>query len=174
MLARMPMQDLDMSHERDHERISLQERRLAFPRFGADTAWTLGTRIMALAEARGAALVIEVRIARRTVFFHAMPGTTPANADWVRRKRNTVELLARSTYGAALAPLRDGQTIPERMGLPARDYAFAGGGFPIVVEGMGCVGAVAASGLPQREDHALVVEALASLAGVPLADISLD
>lgn len=35
---------------------------------------------------------------KETVFFHSMRGTTPANADWVRRKRSTVELLHKSTY----------------------------------------------------------------------------
>jgi uncharacterized protein (UPF0303 family) len=163
-----------MNHEQDLERIADQERRLRFPRFDAATAWTLGERLKALAESRGAAIVIEVRIARRTVFFHAMTGSTPANADWARRKRNTVELLDRSTYGAALAPPRDGQTIAERMGLAARDYAFAGGGFPIAVDGIGIVGAVAVSGLPQRDDHALVVEALAAMCGIPPADLALD
>ncbi|MEO8487457.1 MAG: heme-degrading domain-containing protein [Betaproteobacteria bacterium] len=158
----------------DFDRITLQEKRLSFPRFGPDTAWTLGERLKALAEARGAALAIEVRIARRTAFFHAMAGSRPSNADWVRRKRNTVELLARSSYGAGLAPKVDGRTIAERMGLAARDYALDGGAFPIVVAGCGAIGAVTVSGLPQREDHALVVEALAALVGVPLAEIALD
>jgi uncharacterized protein (UPF0303 family) len=158
----------------DLERIALQERRLAFARFDAATAWTLGTMLKANAEARGAALAIEVRIARRTVFFHAMPGSTPSNADWARRKRNTVELLARSSYAAGLAPPQDGQTIAQRMGLATRDYAFAGGGFPIVVTGAGVIGAVAVSGLPQRDDHEMIVAALAELTGVPLAEIALD
>lgn len=163
-----------MDHERDLARIALQEARLVFARFGADTAWTLGTRLKAMAEARGAGLAIAVRIARRDAFFYAMPGSTPANADWVRRKCNTVELLARSSYGATIAPPRDGQGIAQRMGLDLRDYAFAGGAFPITLEGAGPIGAVAVSGLPQREDHAIVVEALAALTGVPLADVALD
>jgi uncharacterized protein (UPF0303 family) len=39
---------------------------------------------------------------------------------------------------------------------------------------VGCVGTVTVSGVPQREDHAIVVEALATLCGVPLADVALD
>lgn len=163
-----------MDAAQDLDRIALQERRLAFDRFDAGTAWTLGTMLREAAEARGAALAIEVRIARRTVFFHAMPGSRPSHADWVRRKRNTVELLARSSYAAGLSPLQDGLTIAQRMGLSPRDYAFAGGGFPIVLAGTGPIGAVAVSGLPQRDDHAMVVAALAALAGVPLAEIALD
>jgi uncharacterized protein (UPF0303 family) len=47
-------------------------------------------------------VLIEIRIAGRTVFCYAMPGTAPTNADWARRKRNTVELLHGSSYGVGL------------------------------------------------------------------------
>jgi len=42
------------------------------------------------------------------------------------------------------------------------------------MQGVGLIGVVAVSGLPQRDDHAMVVEALAELAGVPLAEVALD
>ena len=45
------------------------------------------------------------------------------------------------------------------------DYAAHGGSFPINVAGAGIVGSVTISGLPQREDHNLVVEALCLLTG---------
>jgi uncharacterized protein (UPF0303 family) len=163
-----------MDLARDLQRIAMQEERLALARFDASAAWTLGSRLKTMAEAREAALAIEVRLARRTVFFHAMAGARPSNGDWVRRKRNTVEFLAWSSYRAALTPPVDGHTIAERMGLALRDYGFAGGAFPIAVQGVGLVGVVAVSGLPQRDDHAMVVEALAELAGVPLAEVALD
>lgn len=163
-----------MNPQHDLDRIANQESRLVFAQFGTDTAWALGTRLKSLAETRGVSVAILIRLARRDVFSYAMPGSTPANADWVRRKCNTVELLARSSYGAAIAPLRDGQTIAERMALDLRDYAFVGGGFPITLAGSGPIGSVAVSALPHREDHALVVEALAELAGVPLAEVALD
>ena len=163
-----------MTIEQDIARIALQEQRLRLQRFDEDTAWALGTRLKALAEARGVAVAIEIRIARETVFFCAMRGTAPANADWARRKRNTVELLQRSSYGVGRAMERDGASLVDRMGLPPRDYASHGGSFPLQVEGVGCIGAVTVSGLPQREDHVLVVQALAELCGVALHDIALD
>jgi uncharacterized protein (UPF0303 family) len=108
------------------------------------------------------------------VFFHAMDGTTPMNADWARRKRNTVELMQRSSYAVGRANLLKEQTLENSLGLPTRDYADHGGCFPIRVNGVGgCVGTVTVSGAPQRDDHNLVVEVLAELCGVPLKDVAL-
>jgi len=50
-------------------------------------------------------------------------------------------------------------------GLSDADFAPHGGSFPINVRGTGCIGAVTVSGLPQREDHNMVVEALSALLG---------
>lgn len=158
----------------DIARIAEQERRLRLTRFDEDSAWELGSRLRELAEARGAALAIEIRLMRETVFFCAMRGTSPANADWARRKRNTVELLQRSSYGVGRSLEQEGNSLEQQMGLPARDYASHGGCFPLHVEGVGCAGTVTVSGLPQREDHALVVEALATMCGVSIDDIRLD
>ena len=85
---------------------------------------------------------IEVRLGGDTVFLHAMRGTSPANADWARRKRNVVEMLHRPSYAVGLEAQRDGRSVLDEMGLPDRDVASHGGSFPIVVDGVGCVGVV--------------------------------
>jgi len=163
-----------MDLEKDLKTIARQEDCFQTKHFNEATAWALGSRLRDMAEARGVAITIEVRLARETVFFCAMPGTSPSNADWARRKRNTVELLQRSSYRVGLDNALDGGTLESKMGLPLRDYADHGGSFPIRVEGSGCIGVVTVSGLPQREDHALAVEALAELCGVSLDGLRLD
>jgi uncharacterized protein (UPF0303 family) len=163
-----------MRIEQDIGRMTEQERRLCFARFDNDTAWELGTRIRSLCASRGLALAIEVRAMRETVFFCAMQGTTAENADWVRRKRNTVERLQRSSYAVGRSLELEGLTLEQKMGLPLREFASHGGAFPIRVAGVGCVGAVTVSGAPQREDHAIVVAGLAAMCGVPLGEVALD
>jgi uncharacterized protein (UPF0303 family) len=160
--------------DRDIERIREQLRRLRLASFDEQSAWELGSDLRDRAIARGAAVTIEVRLNGATVFLHAMPGTTPANADWARRKRNVVEWLHQPSYAVGLEAIRDGRSILEMMGLGDRDHASHGGSFPIVVDGVGCVGSVTVSGLPQRVDHSLVVEALAARCGVPLDEVGLD
>jgi uncharacterized protein (UPF0303 family) len=156
----------------DISRIADQEKRLRPAAFSADTAWQLGLRLREIAVRRQLALAIEIRLARETVFFAAMDGTTPGNADWARRKRNVVELLHRSSYGVGRSLEQEGKTLSDTMGLPARDYATHGGSFPLFLAGSGCIGAVTVSGAPQRVDHEVVVEALAGLCGVALADVA--
>ncbi len=99
------------------------------------------------------------------VFYAALDGATPDNPNWVRRKRNTVFRLFKSSYATGLSLLKQQTNLQAKLGLPDAEFAAHGGSFPIVVKGTGCIGAVTVSGLPQREDHNLVVEALAELLG---------
>ena len=168
------VKNMSISIDHDLERLAYQEQALQLDTFNETTAWTLGTRIKALCEERKVAVTIEIRRAGQTLFFHAMSGTTPNNAEWVRRKRNAVELFNRSSYALGLAYAKEGTTPDQKQGLATLDYAIHGGGFPIRVKSVGCIGCVTVSGVPQREDHAIVVEALAELCQVPLASVALD
>lgn len=163
-----------MDIDRDLDRIAEQERRLRFARFDARVAWEVGTRLMEAAEARGVAVTTEIRLNGQTLFLYAMEGTAPVNADWARRKRNVAELHGRSSYAVGLALTRDGGTLEEKLGLPTRDYAAHGGSFPLALEGGGPVGTITVSGLPQREDHALIVAVLAAYLGLPAGELDLD
>ena len=91
-----------MSIEQDLAKITQQEQTLCFEQFDERTAWELGTRLKADAEKRGAAVAIDVMLSGYTVFFFAMPGTSPNNTNWVRRKRNTVLHFHRCSYGIGL------------------------------------------------------------------------
>lgn len=157
----------------DIVRLAEQECRLQLPRLDADLAWTLGTQLREAARASSVGVTIEIRIGAETVFFHAMHSTAPANADWARRKRNASELLDQSSYRIGRELLLEGTTLEAKMGLPVRDYAWHGGAVPLRVAGTR-LGTVTVSGLPQREDHNLVVEVLAPLCGVALEGLALD
>jgi uncharacterized protein (UPF0303 family) len=160
--------------DQDLQRLALQEQVLQLERFDEATAWELGTLIKRLCEERGVAVTIEVRRAKETLFFYSMAGVVPNNAEWVRRKRNVVELLHRSSYAVGMSNQKDNTSLPQKTGVLLNDYAEHGGSFPIRVKGVGCIGVVTVSGVPQREDHAIVVEALAALCGVALNEVCLD
>lgn len=163
-----------MTATTDLDRLALQEQRLQFTAFDHDTAWALGDGIRALAAQRRTPVTVEVRVGGHLAFFHAMAGTPPANADWARRKRNTVELMHRSSYRVGREMARDNSSLEAMMGLPTRDYCAHGGAVPLRVAGTGVVGVVTVSGLPERDDHTLAIEVIARLCGVPLDGLALD
>lgn len=163
-----------MTFDQDIDRIALQEKRLQFESFDSRTAWEIGTRLKAAAEQRGVSVAIDISLHGFPLFFHTMHGTTPSNNDWVRRKRNLVSLIHRSSYAIGLSLERDQTTLEAKMGLPLRDYAPHGGCFPLLLRKTGCIGTITVSGLPQRKDHELVVAVLADYLRIPLGEVSLD
>ena len=159
--------------EQDLERLAVQEQRLQFAVFNAETAWTLGQLLKAEAEKRGVAVAIDIQLHGHPLFFYAMPGTTPDNVDWLRRKRNVTARFHRSSYAISRTMERDGTTLQAKYGADLKDYAAAGGCFPLLLPGHVCIGSVAVSGLPQREDHNLVVAVLADYLSIPRAEVAL-
>jgi uncharacterized protein (UPF0303 family) len=154
-----------MSIGEDLERIARQERELVLPHLEMETAWELGTKLRALAVERGLSIVIDIRRFGQPLFYTALEGTTPNNPDWVRRKNNVLAHYHSSSYAVGLNLQRKNETLQQLCGLPVADYAPAGGAFPLRVAGAGVVGSVTVSGLPQRADHELVVEALCAFLG---------
>lgn len=162
-----------MGLSEDLERIALQERELVLPRLDAETAWQLGARLRTMAHERGLAVVIDIRRFGQPLFYAAMDDTAPDNAEWVRRKSNVVARFHRSSYAVGLREKQKGQTICESQGLPLADYATHGGSFPLAVTGAGVVGSVTVSGLPMRDDHELVIEALCAILGLEYTELKL-
>jgi uncharacterized protein (UPF0303 family) len=149
----------------DLARIALQEQELQFAGFDEETAWRIGSEVRKLALARKLSLVVDVRRFAQPLFYSALPGTTPDNVEWVRRKSNVTARFHRSSYALRLELEEKKSNLLERYGLPLADYAAHGGSFPIRVLGAGVIGALTVSGLPDRSDHQLAVEALCSELG---------
>ncbi len=152
-----------MSTATDLDTIAMQEQMLQFASFSPDTAWAVGSRLRADAVARNATMTFEIQVAGRTVFLTTTGNAAAGQADWIRRKRNVVMRFGRSSYAVGLQLAQEGKTIEERHGLTLVDYAMHGGGFPITLTGTGLIGSVIASGLHQRIDHGMVVDALAAV-----------
>ena len=143
-----------------------QEERLQLDRFDHDDAFRLGMKLVERARSAAMPLTIQVTRVHQVLFQVAMPGTVLDNDHWVRRKTATVYRFGHSSFYMGVSCRARGVTLAERYGVDPADYAEHGGAFPVRVRGVGLVGVVAVSGLPQEEDHRLVVETLErSIAG---------
>jgi uncharacterized protein (UPF0303 family) len=148
----------------DIELIKQQEQELVLPAFDEHVAFALGSAIYQRAQTEGLGLVVDIRTWDRQMFFAATPGTTADNAEWVRRKINTVRRFQKASY--RLVVERGGDAVfAETVNAPASDFVIAGGGFPLRVTGAGIIGAVTISGLPGRRDHGVAVDALCDYLG---------
>ncbi|MFF3416633.1 heme-degrading domain-containing protein [Streptomyces sp. NPDC002698] len=137
-----------------------QEHRLTLQRFTHDDAWALGTLLVELAREREAPVAIDIRRGGQQLFRAALPGSTPDNDAWIDRKRRVVERYGCSSLLVGSRFRAKGTTFEESSRLDPDTYAAHGGAFPIAVTGAGVIGTVVVSGLPQVEDHKMVVEAL--------------
>jgi uncharacterized protein (UPF0303 family) len=170
-----------MPTEDDLDRIARQEHELQWTSFNEEDAWQLGSTLRELAVERQLAIVIDIRRfaphlgsqAGAALFYAALHGTSPDNAEWARRKANVVARLYRSSYAVGLSLKARNVTLQEKYDLPLSDYASHGGAFPITLAGTGVIGSVTVSGLPQRDDHELVVEALCLERNRQYADLRL-
>lgn len=159
----------------DLERIAVQEERLQFPAFDAAVAWKIGSWLRDTAARAGRPIAIDITLAGAPLFYCALPGATPNNAEWIRRKKNVVARFHKSSYALGLEYQRQNTSLEARTGAPLVDFVTAGGCFPIRIRGSAAVlGTITVSGLPEREDHELVVRAIAEHLGIDAASVALD
>ncbi len=85
---------------------------------------------------------------------------SPDKENWLERKRNSVLYFGLSTHD--LNKKCDGQAsvLESKYGLDKGNYTLVAGGIPIVIEGVGMVGALCVTGLLPEEDHDLAVNIL--------------
>ncbi|MDG4827528.1 heme-degrading domain-containing protein [Asanoa sp. WMMD1127] len=138
-----------------------QEQRLLFSRFDNDDAWTLGALIVSMARERQLPVTVDIRRHGHQLFHAALPGTAPDNDSWIERKVRVVNRYNAASYLVGRRLAAEGRVLDHDAGVAPAEVAAHGGAFPIRIRDVGVVGTVTVSGLPQADDHALVVEAIA-------------
>lgn len=146
----------------DRTELEAEYATLILPAFDELSALRLGQVLVDLGLAEDLPVVIDIRTSDRTLFHAALPGSAPLNDLWARRKSNTaLKFQLPSLLVGRLLAAKD-ETLA-RHGLSTEDHAEAGGAVPIRVAGVGLVAVATVSGLPQVEDHRLVVRGLRAL-----------
>jgi uncharacterized protein (UPF0303 family) len=142
------------------EEVAAEEAELQLPGFTEDDAWALGSALVATARERSLPVAVDITRHGHQLFHAALPGSSPDNDRWIERKARVVDRFGHSSLYMRVLCAQDGSTLEEKFLLDGREFAAHGGAFPLVVRGVGPVGTVVVSGLPQVEDHRMVVAAL--------------
>ena len=145
--------------------IRAQEQGLILAAFDESVAFAIGASIHARALAENLGLIVDIRTWDRPLFYAATSGTSGDNQHWARRKIYIVQRVNKSSLRAMLENNGERQ-YPADRGHDPSAYALHGGAFPIKVAGIGTIGAIAVSGLKERDDHAVAVDALCDHLGI--------
>ncbi|HLX57657.1 MAG TPA: heme-degrading domain-containing protein [Ktedonobacteraceae bacterium] len=147
-------------HEELLEELRRQEEEIQFTSFSNDTALAVGMALVQAAKNGGKSVAIDITRSGQQLFHYAMTGTSIDNGEWIKRKNRVVNRFGHSSYYMGISLQKMGQTIEEKYLISSSEYAAHGGAFPLIIKGVGVVGTITVSGLPQQEDHALVVSTL--------------
>ncbi|MGY2066054.1 heme-degrading domain-containing protein [Blastococcus sp. SYSU DS0619] len=140
--------------------LAAEEAELQLTSFTNDDAWELGSALVAAARRAGAPVAVEITRNSHRLFAVALTGATPDNASWIERKSRVVHRFGHSSLYVRQDSIERGTTFEAEFGLDPTRYAAHGGAFPLLVRDVGPVGVVTVSGLPQVDDHRMVVGAL--------------
>lgn len=142
------------------EELLNQEQEIQFSSFSNDMAFAVGTALLEAAKSKGKPVTIDISRNGQQLFHFAMEGTSLDNEMWIKRKNNAVNRFGHSSFYMGISLQSKGQTMEEKYLISSSEYAAHGGAFPLIVRGVGVVGTITVSGLPQQEDHELVVTTL--------------
>ena len=142
-----------------------EEQDLQFTSFNEDTAWTLGSQLVEQVRTRGLPVTIDITRGTHQLFHVSARGTSSDNDEWVKRKVRLVYRFGHSSFYMGQLLKSKGKRLEEAYLVSESEYAAHGGCFPVLVKGTGLIGTITVSGLPQEEDHKLVVEAIRKYLG---------
>lgn len=142
-----------------------QEQRLVFPAFDEADAWEVGGALRDVALSASLPVAISIRRNGQRLFHTALPGASADNDGWLDRKCAVVDRYGQSSLRVGEQFRVNGSTFEASSRLDPAVFAAHGGAFPLLLGGTGCVGTIAVSGLPQRDDHQLIVDVLDRLLG---------
>ncbi|MCG9659890.1 MULTISPECIES: heme-degrading domain-containing protein [Vibrio] len=137
-----------------------EENLLQFPYFNQKVAWDIGNELRANAIEKHAKVAINISVGEQCLFHCALDGATLDNQEWVRRKSNVTKRFQRSSWYMKHYLEMKGKNIEQASFIDEKDYSPFGGSFPIRVKNTGMIGTITVSGLPQHEDHQLIVDVL--------------
>lgn len=154
-----------MADDIDLDELLAQEAELQFSSFTTTTAWELGCALVDAARRDGLGVTVDIRRGDHQLFHAALEGTAPNNDVWIERKNRVVRRFGHSSFYMGRLHERAGTSFADRELVDPQQFAAHGGAFPLVVRDVGVIGTITVSGLPQEDDHRLVVTVLREFLG---------
>lgn len=140
--------------------LALEAQTLALPSLTQGEAIEIGEIAVGLGRKRNLPIAVQVRLGDWIVFHASLPGATPENDWWIARKARVTMATGNSTIYERVLAEEQGIDWYASKALSEESHAIHGGCLPLNVSGVGLVGILLVSGLPQIQDHLLGVEVI--------------
>jgi uncharacterized protein (UPF0303 family) len=137
-----------------------EEQDLQFANFNEATAWQIGCQLVEQAVKENLPVTIDITRGNHQLFHASLCGTSVDNDEWIKRKTRLVYRFGHSSFYMGQLLKSKSKRLEEAYLISETDYAPHGGCFPVIVKDTGMIGTISVSGLPQEEDHKLVVQAI--------------
>ena len=157
---------MEFNKEGAMERLVKEEKEVELRRFSEVDLARMARFLMQRADE--STIPITIRITKNDqILFHYVANNCAADKDnWVRRKINSVMNFGHSSLWLYYKTDMNTEQLVEKYGLSKEDYTISAGAVPIMVRGVGMVGAIAVSGYSGlRDDHDLCIQALRYVKG---------
>lgn len=138
------------------------EESFVFEKFDLEDAHILGEKLREAGKCAPKPIAVRIVLDDLIVYQSFLPGTNEENNGWMNRKCATVA----RTHGCSLRAAAERELFGVQQPWQGDDahYAFCGGAFPIVVNGV-YRGVATISGLPHLQDHRCLTEVIANYLG---------
>lgn len=138
------------------------ERKLIVHSFSNKLAMDMGLKVLELAKSKNFCIGVSICRLNHTVFLYLDEGLSADKQNWIVRKANVAKHFEESSLAVKVNLANKGMTLGGTFGLDETQFVARGGSIPIMVREVGTIGAITVTGLSDKDDHQLIVDALSN------------
>jgi uncharacterized protein (UPF0303 family) len=140
------------------EQLLQEELELQFTGFNEAIAWQIGSQLVERSAREGLPVAIDITRGGRQLFHASLPGASADNDEWIKQKVRLVYRFGHSSFYMGQLLKSNGKKASKKhiCCLKISTPRMAA----VSIRDTGAIGTITISGLPQEDDHKLVVQAI--------------
>jgi len=135
-------------------------KKIELDSFNNRIALEMGLAIVNLAKERNQNVAVQVERLNHTIFLYIDNNLPADKHNWLRRKANVTKHFEESSLSVKNDLITGNMTLEKTFALDEKQYLAKGGSIPIFVKNAGMIAIITVSGLHDKEDHKIIIEAL--------------
>ena len=135
-------------------------KKIELDKFDNRIGLEIGLAIFNLAKERNQNIAIQVERLNHIIFLYVDDNLPADKHNWLKRKANVAKHFEESSLSVKYDLINGNMSLTKTFALDEKEYLAKGGSIPIFVKNAGMIGVVTVSGLHDKEDHKIIIDAL--------------